>query len=248
MHSLPAGMSMIRWHSVRIRAFKPAGEANALSVTASIAYGEHSTAGETWNVIACSITPDGKENTSSGVPAGPDVALAVLASAAPSTRSAAAGASFTAELVEVGYNEDAQMPVAHLRVTIPQWGTTATTVRSTNRPDQVPSDPASWGTSIVDSAVSSGSDTVIDWWTLQSFSAALTVYLRVRASSSTYLTTVVDDGPSDKSVVIPQVGAPDQPANFVVTPPHRRARRVYLWRNGGHGTAPSDVKYFGERL
>lgn len=229
-------------------AFKPAGEANALSVTASIAWESTPTAGETWNVIACSITPDGKENTSSGVPAGPDVALAVLASAAPIYSAPQQPGSFTAELVEVGYNEDAQMPVAHLRVTIPQWGTTATTVRVYQSTGSVPSDPASWGTSIVDSAVSSGSDTVIDWWTPQSFSAALTVYLRVRASSSTYLTTVVDDGPSDKSVVIPQVGAPDQPANFVVT--------LHTDVRGGstYGalevtwTAPSDVKYFSANV
>ena len=46
--------------------------------------------------------PDGKRNTSSGVPAGPDVALAVLASAAPIYPLRSSREASTAELVEVG--------------------------------------------------------------------------------------------------------------------------------------------------
>ena len=154
-----------------------------------------------------------------GYPVGVAVLLLTLAPTAAILQPPSQPASFTATVVEFGYDNNNQRPVAHLQVSVPAFTAGANVVRVWQYVGATaPTDPSGWGTPIMNGAVAASGATVIDWWTPRSKDAALTVWIRVRAGSATYNTGPADAGLADQSVSIAQVGLPSQPTGLTVAP------------------------------
>lgn len=202
---------------------------------------------------AASVNVDGVMNVdSSGYPTGPTVTLATLDPASAPTllpTPPAQPASFTASVIATGYSAAAGQAQAEVQVSIAN--TTGAKYFSVwaYAGASAPSSPSAWGAPVLNVALASSSPTIGEWWTNRSFSAAITMWLRVRASSSTYTANPSDAGPSDVSVTIPQVGSPAQPTGFSVSLLTRTTASgvpegalVCVW------TPPSDIEYFSANV
>lgn len=198
--------------------------------------------------IAASVNSSDVMNVDgNGYPTGPSVMLTTLN---PVGGVPIQPASFTASLIATGYNEAAGQPLAEIQVSVP----TSVLVKYYSvwqyAGVSAPTDPSDWGSPVLNYfAIGATSPTTGEWWTARSFSSAITLWIRVRASSVNYTASVSDSGPADVSVVIPQVGAPAQPTGFTVTLQTRSTASgisegalVCSW------TPPADVEYFAGKV
>ena len=197
--------------------------------------------------IAASVNSAGSLNVDgSGYPVGPTVMLTTLN---PTGGVPAQPASFTASVIATGYSEAAGQAQAEVQVSIPNSNLAKYYSVWQYAGVSAPTDPSDWGAPVLNVATAPSTPTTGEWWTARSFSSAMTLWLRVRASSANYTASVSDGGPADVSLTITQVGAPAQPTGFSVTLQTRStASGVPEGALTCSWTPPSDIEYFAANV